>query len=610
MPVIDRRRLIAASTLSAVAYVPSAIPARVLAESGSGSSEAKRLNVLLDRFMDRTLQRSPQMATSLGLDKGAHADAKERLDDSSLGAAAADLTEHEERLRALRSVDRSRLSGMDAVNYDTVAYGEEIAAEAGRRFSFGGGVAGQPYVLSQLTGAYQSVPDFLDTQHAINGRADADAYLERLSAFAAVMDQEREVLSHDAGIGAAPPAFIIKSALSQMDLFSATSADDATIVLSLDRRAKAKGIAGDWRGRAAKLYDQAVLPALRRQMEALKGLEDSAVSAAGVARLPDGEAYYALSLRAATTTKLTPEEAHAIGMEEVAALNSALDAAFRAQGMAQGAPWERLRALFKDPRFLYPNTDEGKARLIRDLNAKVQVVEAKLPQWFGAVPKAKVEIRRVPKAIEAGASSNYQSGALDGSRPGAYYVVLRDTAEDPSWLMPTLTYHEAVPGHHLQGSLALEAGLPVIRNTQWFSGYGEGWALYAEQLADEMGLYAEDPWGRIGYLHDALLRAARIVMDTGIHSRGWTREQAVRYFIEHQGDPESAAVSEVERYCVWPGQACSYMIGKREWLRFRARSRRALGSRFDIRRFHDAGLLAGPTPLTVLDTIMAEHDRV
>ncbi len=176
-----------------------------------------------------------------------------------------------------------------------------------------------------------------------------------------------------------------------------------------------------------------------------------------------------------------------------------------------------------------------------------------------------MEIRRVPPAIEAGASANYQSGTLDGSRPGAYYIVLRDTAEDPSWLMPTLT-HEAIPGHHLQGSLAREADLPMIRKLIWFSAYGEGWALYAEQLAEEMGMYETDPWGRIGYLRDALLRAAshrhghRTAL--GLHSQGWTREQAMRYFIENQRDPDSAAISEVERYCVWPGQACSYMVGK------------------------------------------------
>jgi len=213
-------------------------------------------------------------------------------------------------------------------------------------------------------------------------------------------------------------------------------------------------------------------------------------------------------------------------------------------------------------------------------------------------------VRRVPPAIEAGASSNYQPGTLDGSRAGAYYIVLRDTAEDPSWLMPTLTYHEAIPGHHLQGSLAREADLPMIRKLIWFSAYGEGWALYAEQLAEEMGMYDTDPFGRIGYLHDALLRAARIVMDTGLHSQGWSRERAIDYFIQNQGDPDSAAISEVERYCVWPGQACSYMVGKLEWLRLRAKAQAALGNKYDVRRFHDAGLLSGPTPLNVLDTVI------
>jgi uncharacterized protein (DUF885 family) len=173
--------------------------------------------------------------------------------------------------------------------------------------------------------------------------------------------------------------------------------------------------------------------------------------------------------------------------------------------------------------------------------------------------------------------------------------------------MPTLTYHEAIPGHHLQLSLQREANLPLIRKSIWFSAYGEGWALYAEQLAEEMGMYETDPWGRIGCLHDALLRAARMVMDTGLHSQGWSREQAIRYFVENQGDPDSAAVNEVERYCVWPGQACSYMVGKLEWLRLRAKAKAELGGRFDIRAFHDAGLLSGPTPLEVLDRVIDRY---
>jgi len=473
-----------------------------------------------------------------------------------------------------------------------------------------GAVLGRSPATGRLVlkpGAYSAVPDFLDTQHSIETAADAEAYLARMSAFAAAMDQEAEQVRHDAALGVAPPDFIFTTTLAQMNDFAATPADKATLVSSVARRAEARGIAGDWAARAAKLYDAEVIPALRRQMALLESLRPRAVHEAGVARLPDGEAYYAVSLKAATTTDLTPAEAHKLGLDQVALITARLDEALKAQGLTQGAVWERLRAMFADPRFLYPNTDAGKAKLIADLNLKVQAVQARLPAWFGTLPKAKVEIRRVPPAIEAGASSNYQSGTLDGSRPGAYYIVLRDTAEDPSFLLPTLTFHESIPGHHLQGSLQREANLPLLRKVIWFDAYGEGWALYAEQLAGEMGMYDDDPFGRIGYLHDALLRAARMVMDTGLHSQGWSREQAVRYFVENQGDPDSAAVTEVERYCVNPGQACSYMVGKLEWLRLRQLAKDRMGPRFDIRTFHDAGLLPGPTPLKVLDRIIRDY---
>jgi uncharacterized protein (DUF885 family) len=486
---------------------------------------------------------------------------------------------------------------------------QDIEAEADRRFDYGGTGSGAPYILSQLTGAYSIVPDFLDTQHSIETTGDADAYLARMGAFAAAMDQESEQVRHDAALGVIPPDFILTTTLAQMQQFAATPAETATLVTSLVRRAAAKGIAGEWRAPAVKLYDGAVIPALRRQMALLESLKPRATHEAGVARLPDGGAYYDISLRAATTTDMTPAEVHKLGLELVALLTARADEALKAQGLTQGAVWERLRAMFADPRFLYPNTDAGKVKLIADLNVKVAAVQARLPAWFGTLPKAKVEIRRVPPAIEAGASSNYQSGTLDGSRPGAYYIVLRDTAEDPSFLLPTLTFHESIPGHHLQGSLQREGNLPLIRKVSWFDAYGEGWALYAEQLAGEMGMYDDDPWGRIGYLHDALLRAARMVMDTGLHSQGWSREQAVRYYVENQGDPDSAAVTEVERYCANPGQACSYMVGKLEWLRLRQLAKDRLGSRFDIRSFHDAGLLPGPTPLKVLDRIIQDYAK-
>ncbi len=247
--------------------------------------------------------------------------------------------------------------------------------------------------------------------------------------------------------------------------------------------------------------------------------------------------------------------------------------------------------------------------MIADLNAKVAAVREKLPAYFGALPKAGVEIRRIPKEIEAGSPGGYyEPGSLDGARPGAYYINLRDTAELARWKLPTLTYHESIPGHHLQITLANEMPeLPLIRKTTWFSSYGEGWALYAEQLAVEMGMYDDDPLGRVGQLQAALFRAVRLVVDTGLHARDWSRERAIAYFVDALGENETVAVTEIERYCVWPGQACSYMVGKLTWLRLRDEAKRKLGAKFDLRAFHDAGLLSGSVPLPVLERVIGDY---
>jgi uncharacterized protein (DUF885 family) len=231
-------------------------------------------------------------------------------------------------------------------------------------------------------------------------------------------------------------------------------------------------------------------------------------------------------------------------------------------------------------------------------------VRAKLPASFGTLPKADLVIKRVPKNIEAGAPGGYYNNPpLDGSRPGIYWINLRDTAEIPKWTLPTLTYHEGIPGHHLQLSIAQEAKIPLIRKLSFFSGYIEGWALYSEQLAGEMGMYDGDTLGQIGQLHDAMFRGVRLVVDTGMHAMKWSREKAVQYYVETLGDKEASAVTEIERYCVWPGQACSYMLGKLTFLRERERAQKALGAKFDIRKFHDAMLLGGAVPLELLDGI-------
>ena len=604
----DRRTLLLAAASTAFAPALARAAATTSAAKPTSTGEPARLNALFDQFVAEGLDRSPESVTYLGMDKGARAGAKSRLDDRSLAASAADKARTENQLARLRRIDRRALSGLDAVNYDTVAYPMEIGVEANRKFAYGGSGAGAPYVISQLTGAYQAAPDFLDSQHAIDTKADAEAYLARLEAFGTALDQETEQARHDARLGVIPPDFIIDKTLIGMGRLRDSSPADSVLTASLVRRTKEKAIAGDWGAPAARLVTEKVYPALDRQMALFKDWRPTAVHTAGVGRLKDGAEYYAISLRQSTTTTMTPAEVHRTGRELVTSLSAEIDAILKGQGMTQGTVGARLRALYQDPKFRYPNTDEGKAKLIADLNVKVQKIRAKLPGYFKTLPKANLDIRRVPKYTEAGAPGGYYNGAaLDGSRPGAYYINLRDTAEVPSWAVGTLTYHEGIPGHHLQISLSNEADLPLIRKTMGFNAYQEGWALYAEQLAVEMGMFEGDAFGQVGQLHDALFRAVRLVVDSGLHAMDWSREQAITYAVQTLGDQDATLTTEVERYCVWPGQASSYMVGKLTWLDLRAKAKAQLGPKFDLGEFHDAGLLSGAMPLDVLKTAIGDY---
>jgi len=591
---LDRRSfLIGACGLATTAALPAAASAGATAQ----------LDSLLEQCFQEEMRASPQTLTSLGLDTGAGAWAKSKLNDASRAHIERMIRIWERWLRDLGRIDPAQLTGTAATSYGTLRYQTELSLEGARSFSYGRDDFPAPYVLSQLTGAYQQVPDFLDTQHRVTDRDGAEAYLARLRELARVMEDEIVWARANGAAGAVPPAFIIDRTLQQMKALRGTPVERTTLVASLVRRSQQHNIGGRWSEQASALVSGPVWHALDRQIELLERWRGSAVGDAGVWRLPRGEEYYNFAARYQTTTRMTPAEIHRVGLDQVAALSAEADTLFKSQGMSRGSVGERLAALYKDPRFIYPDSDSGRAALLAYLTGRVEAVTAKLPDYFGTLPKAGLEIRRIPVEIEAGAPAGYyEDGTLDGSRPGAYYINLRNMAEVPRWTLPTLTYHEGIPGHHLQGALVLEAGgLPMLRRLLWFTAYGEGWALYAEQAADEMGLYADDPWGRVGYLHDALLRAVRLVLDTGIHAERWTREQSIQYFMQTIGDPQSAATTEVERYCVWPGQACSYMIGKLTWLRLRERARASLGAKFDIRQFHDRGLLSGPMPLEVLD---------
>jgi uncharacterized protein (DUF885 family) len=604
---MDRRQFVAAAGSAAAVAVTTSLR-RALAAPAAATPAAgdvtTRLNALFDEFMDERLRENPEQATFLGLDKGKFADAKSRLTDVSLAHSRQLKQENAARIKRLQAFGRDRLSGSDLANYDTVMFQMETIA---RTEPFDYGDLTRPYVISQLTGAYQSVPNFLDRQHRIENKEDADAYLARLRQFATILDQDTERLHHDAGLKVVPPDFIIERTLEQMKTLRSAAPADSILSTSVARRTEKLGIPGTYGKDAAHIVESEVYPALDRQMKALGDLKPGAGFDAGVGRLPQGEAFYRVALRQGTTTDMSPEEVHELGLDQAKDLSTRMDALLRTQGKTSGTVSERAQALAKDPEHLFPNTDQGRQQILDYCNGLIKSLQPHLPKYFRILPKASVEIRRVPEYLEAGAPGGYyQIPALDGSRPGAFYINLRDTAEWSRWKLPTLVYHESEPGHHFQLALVLELpSLPLIRKAGGgFSANTEGWALYAEQLVDEMGLYDSDPLGRLGMLQSELFRAARCVVDTGIHAKGWSRDRAINYMVDTTGDNRSSMTTEVERYCTWPGQATSYKVGQTRWLKLRAEAKQRLGAKFEIRDFHDVGLTAAPMPLAVLDRVI------
>jgi uncharacterized protein (DUF885 family) len=601
-----RRNFLATTALAGVAAA-TGFPAWA-----DAASEGKKLGALFDIFMGELLDNSPVLATSLGVDTGARAHQRSEIDDNSLKGIEAASALTASQVERLKGIDRAALSDTDRLNYDVVLDMLAIRDTIDRRYDFGNRgwmVPCNPYVVNQLDGLYSKFPDFLENFQPVENEADAEAYLSRLAKVVA-LDNDTEVVRHDAGLGVIPPDFVLTKTLAQLRMLRAVPPEQSVMVTAIGRRMKEHKIDGDYQDRALEITRTAIYPALDRQIAALTELQAKATHDAGVWKLPNGDQYYRDCLAFWTTTSMSPDEIHNAGLDMVADYTRQLDVDLKKQGLSKGTVGERLRGLFDDPRLRYPNTDEGKDKLLADLNQKVRAIRAKLPDWFGVLPKADLVIRRVPKFTEAGAPGGYYSqGSLDGKRPGIYYINLRDTAEVPSWTLPSTTYHEGIPGHHLQLSIQQEVDMPLIRKISFFSAYMEGWAHYAEQLADEMGMYADDPWGRIGFLHDALFRGVRLVIDTGIHARRWSREQAIKYFTDTMGDPDATAASEVERYCVEAGQACAYALGKLTILRLREKARAALGAKFSIKAFHDAVLTHGAVPLDVLERLVDEYIR-
>jgi len=599
--MLDRRQF-----LTAAASVASlqALPARA-APPGSADAAAE---ALLADIAEALLADHPENATSLGLDKGARAALKSRLGDRSLAGKAREAAEVRTRLARLAAVPRARLSPAALLDLEVVETAHRTAAE-GFGFAYGDVVTlnqnisyrNSPYAVAQNMGAFVETPDLLDSNHVIAEPADAEAYLSRLHAYARQLDGETERLRHDAGLGVALPDFLLDKTIRQMKGARARPVGEWGLVASLARRTAA--MHADYPAKAFRIVETEVAPAMDRQLAELAHQRAGADSRAGCWKLPQGDAFYAWCLRAGTTTRRTPDEVHKMGLEQLAELQGRMEPILRSLGLTQGSVGARMTALGKDPKSLFPNTDEGRRQILDYLNGRVADIRTRLPRAFATLVRGNLVIKRVPPDIEAGAPGGYAAaGSIDGSVPGNYYINLRDTSIWPRHALPTLTYHEGIPGHVWQGEYTYK--LPLIRSLLAFNAYSEGWALYAEQLADELGVYDGDPVGRLGYLQSLAFRCCRLVVDTGIHAKRWTRERAIQWFVETNGSSHEEVQGEVDRYCAWPGQACGYKVGHSEINRLRDKAKAALGPRFDLRTFDDALVLGGNVPLTLLERVI------
>jgi len=577
----------------------------------------------LDDWTREILSDSPELAAESGAPPAlAGDDYTAQLDDRSARGVEVRRTAAIRRLAELRALDISGLTAEDQLTYDILNTQFEAAAagathEFGRFSSFG---AIRPYVLNPLDSAFLTLPDFLERKHAIASIDDAQSYLARLRAVPAAIDGETERARLDAEAGVIPPIYIVDATISLLDSSAGQAPALSPYVVTLRQKLDALAAAEaneaartEIQTRAFTLIAQAeaivrdrIAPAERRAAAQLRAVRPRATEDAGVWRLPDGEAFYRDALRIETTTDLTPDQIHRIGLDRVRDLTAELDLALRRVGLTEGPVGTRMAALTADPRYRYPDTDEGRAELFSDVEARIARVMSLAPRWFGVLPKARLEVRRVPAYQEATApGAFYFPPSVDGQSPGIYFINVRDLSEMTRIDVPTQDFHEAAPGHHFQIALAQQqTDIPLLRRLISFNAYTEGWGLYAEQFADEQGLHDGDPIGRIGYLRWQLWRAARLVVDTGLHAKHWTRQQAIDYLSQTTGDAPGVIVTEVDRYITWPGQACGYELGRREIMRLREEARTALGPDFDLKGFHDAVLLHGEVPLPVLDEIV------
>jgi uncharacterized protein (DUF885 family) len=585
---------------------PTPLPAPQALDATKDMADAE---ALLTSVGQNLIALAPESATSLGIDTGALSALRGKLTDRSAAGQRAVADTLASDLKRVRAFDTSGLDYATRTSLAVVDSAYDVAL-AGFAQPYGdvavGGWRNTPYVVIQNVGAYLDLPRFLDTDHPVRNAEDAEAYLLRLDAYSGVLDGETERIKSAAAQGLIAPAFLIEKAIKQMEQSLAGAREGGAMVESIARRSRQQNIDGNWGARAEELVRKQVAPALERQLAELKAQLPKASMDAGMWARPKGDAFYAWALRASTTTRMTPDEVHQMGLDELRTLHGRMDPILKSLGYTDGPVGQRMNALAKDPRYQFSEGDKGRAEIMLYIEQWIAKIRAEMPRAFRTLVRGNLEVKRLPPEEEPGAPGAYGgAGSIDGSIPGKFWINLRTTDLHSKYSLPDLAMHEAIPGHVWQGEYANQ--MPLIRTLLAFNAYSEGWGLYAEQLADELGLYDDFQVGRLGYLQSLAFRACRLVVDTGLHAKRWTREQGVKFFVEENGSNPLEVGSEVDRYCSWPGQACGYKVGHSEILRQRGLAQSALGASYDLRDFNDTVVKGGNVPLDVLAKNVSEY---
>lgn len=564
---------------------------------------------------------SPELTSSMGIPV-LYDRSKSDLDDISDAKQWESFNKMKKDYETLKSYDFDRQSKANQLNTQILVFYIEGLIDDEPFFY-------HDYPVNQMFGVQSNLPSFMENAHKLRNKSDAEAYITRLSKFDTKFEQLIENLRIRENKGIIPPQFVIDRVLTEMNGFIGikTDYDDSfpdaeentspvqANILYENFATKIDAIEQlkpeekeDFKAQVEQEISTTVFGSYQKLIAYFEELRPKATTDDGVWKLPNGDAYYRQQLRQNTTSDMVPEEIHQIGLSEVARIKKEMQDILLTQGYADTSKTigRIIQELNKEERFLFPNNDKGRQMVIEEYNHILSEISAGLDDAFDIRPKAGLEVKRVPAFKEEGSPGAYYNGPpMDGSRGGIFFANLRNVHESVKFGMKTLAYHEGIPGHHFQIAIQSELkGVPIFRTIGLFTAYTEGWALYAEQLAWELGFYKNDPFGNLGRLQAEMFRAVRLVVDTGIHYKKWTKEEAVEYMVRNTGMTTTEVITEIERYIVMPGQACAYKIGMLKILELREKAKKELGDDFDLKKFHNVVLKNGAVPLDILEEIV------